>query len=471
MSVEAVRRQSLISLVWSIAFTGIGFLSTVYFTRILDAGVLGGYYLFLAYFGVVSIICDSGFTGAVQKRISEGETPNEFFTAFFVMRSGFVAVVLLVLLLLQGYFVDLSKTGVFRWLILGLIFSMFQVSIHAPLGGRGKMGVYTTAQFVNNISKIFIQVIAVFLGYGVAGLVGGFIAGMIISALIELKYFDLKFVRFNKNHIQSLSSFSFWSFLSSASKQVFTYADTMIIGYYLLNADVGIYNIILQFVGIISFASSSIRLALWPRISYWGKHGNIFSIENSISKAFTFSLILAIPIVSGAIILGDHLLYFIYGEVYNHYVVLIVLLFAELINIFNNMFIMYLNALDYVQKSFKITILGTSANIIVNLLLVPFIGIEGAAVSTLITMSLSTLLSLKVLSSIININFEKDSIINILKASSFMSVLVIIYRLIVPIVSIWHLAIPVIFGGFLYVFSLFLLDENISHEFKKIIQR
>ena len=73
MSIEPIQRQSIVSLVWQIAITVIGFSSTMYFAHAVGASVLGGYFLFIAYFGIIGLVTDGGFGGAAIKRISEGE--------------------------------------------------------------------------------------------------------------------------------------------------------------------------------------------------------------------------------------------------------------------------------------------------------------------------------------------------------------------------------------------------------------
>ena len=47
MGIGEVQRQSIVSLIWQIAYTFIGFLSTMYFAHAVGASVLGAYFLFL----------------------------------------------------------------------------------------------------------------------------------------------------------------------------------------------------------------------------------------------------------------------------------------------------------------------------------------------------------------------------------------------------------------------------------------
>ena len=106
----------------------IGFLSTIYFAHTLGPAPLGAYFLFLAYFGILNLIGDGGFGGAAVKRISEGKEPNEYFSAFAFIRIILIAVSVTVLLFAEPYLKDITSSGVFFWLLLALIISVFSSS-------------------------------------------------------------------------------------------------------------------------------------------------------------------------------------------------------------------------------------------------------------------------------------------------------------------------------------------------------
>jgi len=469
MSIEPIQRQSIISLIWQIAFTFIGFLSTIYFARAVGAEVLGAYFLFVAYFSIIGLMTDGGFGAAAIKRISEGEEPDAYFSAFVVLRSVFVTVVLMALIAFRSYFVDLDGAGTFIWLLLALVVSLFHGVVSGGIAGCGKIGINATAGFVNNISRIFVQVVAVFLGYGVAGLAGGFVTRLLVGSIIQLRFFDLHFVRFGWRHLKSLSSFSFWSFLVSSGGLVFMYSDSVMIGYFLNNADVGVYRIIFQFTAIAAFTTSALRFTLRPRVSRWDKIGEIWLIEESLSRAFTYSLILALPLFVGGALLGDRLLYFFYGADFVSYTTLMILFIVQIVNIFQYFFTTYLSAMDQVKELFKITVVAVIANIALNAVLIPVMGISGAAVATLGTMSLNAVLARRILARMITLRVERSSLLNICKASIAMGMVVSVYRLIVPLSSVWLALVPVVLGGVVYGVLILKLDRKIYEEFKGIM--
>ena len=457
------------SLVWQIAFTFIGFLSTMYFARAVGAGVLGAYFLFMAYLGIIGLMTDGGFGGAAVKRISEGEEPDAYFSAFVVLRSVFVTVVIMALLALRSYFVDLDSAGTFTWLLVALAASLLQGAVSNGIAGRGKMGIYTTAVFIDNVSRILIQIVAIFLGYGVAGLAGGFVVGMVVGSLVHLRFFDLRFMRFGWSHLKSLSSFSFWSFLISGGSLVFMSSDTVMIGYFMNNADVGVYRIISQFTSLAAFTTVTFRGTLWPRVSRWNQIGETGLIEESLSRAFTYSLILAVPLFVGGGLLGDKLLYFFYGADFVSYTTLMLLFAVQIVNIFQYFFTTYLSAMNQLKELFKITVIAVVANIVLNVALIPVMGISGAAVATLATMILHAVLARRVLARMIILCVERSSLLNILKASIVMGTVVGVYRLVVPLSSVWLALVPVLFGGMIYGVLVLKFDRKIYGELKEIV--
>ena len=470
MSIGEVQRQSIVSFILQIALTFIGFLSTIYFAHTVGASILGGYFLFVAYFGIIHLATDGGFGEAAIKRISEGEEQDAYFSAFIVLRSLFVTIIILALITFRSHFVDLNSAGTFIWLIIALIASLLQGAVSSGIQGCSKIGIYATGAFIINISRILVQVVAIFLGFGIAGLAGGFVVGMFVGSIVLLRFLDLRFVRFGWKHIKSLSTFSLLAFLITGGLLVFTYSDTIMIGYYLNNADIGVYRIVLQFTTLAAFTTIALRSTLWPRVSRWGKIGETGLIEESLSRALTYSLILAVPMLVGGVLLGDKLLYYFYGAEFERgYIAMVVLFIMQIVGIFQFFFTSYLSALDHLKDLVKITMLAVAVNIALNATLIPIIGILGAAVATLITIGFNAILAQRVLSKIITIEMESDSLLNILKAAVVMSLFVGGYRMFVPLSNVWLTLIPIVLGAGIYGGLLLRFDKTIYDELKGIM--
>ena len=469
MNIGSIQRQSVIYVASTIGLTVVGFLSTIYFAHTLGPAPLGAYFLFLAYLGIFNLVGDGGFGGAAVKRISEGAEQDEYFSAFVFIRIALLAVSVTVLLWAEPLLKDATTSGIFFWLLLALIVSVFSNCTSIGIYGSGKVGIQQISNFLDAFLRTVFQVAAVFFGFGIAGLAGGFVAGLIAGGIANYWSLDLKLVRFRVSHLKSLSSFSFWIFLTASGSLVFCYADTILIGYFMSNADVGIYRTAFQLTSIATFTTLAFHAVLYPKISTWGAQDQRVEIEKSLSRAFTYSLLLAIPTCVGGWILGERLLYFLYGEVFTAGTsALYFLLLVQVVNVFMYLGTMSLNALNRPKDAFWITVVAAIVNILLDLILIPVLGITGAAVATLIAMTLNASGALILLSRIISIKFEHGPVKNMLYAAGCMGVFLLFIHFLSPHTHVVTVLIAVIVGAGIYLLILFKLDRGIHDELRNL---
>lgn len=470
MQIGPVQRQSLISFLSLIALTIIGYLSTMYFAHVLGPAILGSYFLFLAYYGVFDLIGDGGFGGAAVKRISEGREQQEYFSAFILLRLILLVFSIGFLFLVSPYFVDINASGLFWWLVLALIVGTIASFATNGIYGTGKAGLSQISSFVNTIVKIVVQVLATFLGFTVGGLAGGFVIGMIAGLFINYRYLTLHFTRFTREHLKSLFTFSFWIFLASSGSMVFAYADTILVGYFMSNTDVGIYRVAFQLTGAAAFTTGSLQYVLFPKVSNWHATGEMARAEAALARAFTYSLLLAIPVVAGGMLLGKELLYYLYGSGFESgAIALVFLLLVQVANIFMYLQTMCLNAFDQPRRSFIATAIAACLNIGLNLVLIPIFGITGAAVATLVSITLNAFISYAYLSRSMHIRLEKRPLLNILVSTLMMVIVVLLCIAILGLGSVYFIATAIGAGGLVYFLVLFRLDRGIRDDIQSII--
>jgi len=469
MNIGSIQRQSVIFVASTICLTVVGFVSTIYFAHVLGPAPLGAYFLFLAYFGIFNLIGDGGFGGAAVKRISEGKEPDEYFSAFVFIRIALLAVSVTALLWAEPYLKDATSSGIFFWLLLVLIVSVFSSSTGIGIYGSGKVGLYQISGFLDAVLRTVFQIIAVFFGFGIAGLTGGFVGGLIAGGIANFWSLDLKLVRFRISHLKSLSIFSFWSFLTATGSLVFCYADTILIGYFMSNADVGIYRTAFQLTSVATFTTLAFSTVLYPKISNWGTQDSRAEIENSLARAFTYSLFLAIPACIGGWILGERLLYFLYGAAFTAGTpAFFILLLVQVVNVFMFLGTMSLNALNRPKDAFWITVVAAIANILLDMALIPILGITGAAVATLIAMTVNAIGALILLSRIISIKFEHRPVKNMIYAAGCMGIFLLFIHVILPLTYITAVLTVVVIGAGVYIAVLFKLDREIHDELKSL---
>ena len=470
MDIGPVRRHSLISFFSSIGVTLIGFFATIYIAHNAGSTALGGFFLLLAYVGIIGLFTDGGVSGAALQRISEGESRDEYFSAHAAVRVVLLAATLTVLIAIRSLFVDLNQSGLFLWLLVALVVSTAAGIISTGVYGSGKVGYLQIADLANNIVRVIVQVIAVYIGYYVGGLAAGFIAGIIAGLLINTRVLSMKIVPFGRRNIQSLLAYSGWAFIIGLTGALMGYADTILVGYFLSNSEIGMYRTSFQLATIALFVMTALRTALYPKIASWMKTGETRSIENALARAITYSLALALPAAVGSWVLGSSLLYYLYGASFAVAGPALSLLFmVEIVTVFLSLETMCLSALDMPKSVFLVTAIGAASIILLDILLIPVAGITGAALALLIGTGIFALSAHCVLKKQIRVRIEKKPVASIIVASAVMALCVFAYQYIIPLTNVFLIAGGVVMGTVLYSLLLMRLDGIIRGEVRDMV--
>lgn len=471
MNINPIQRQSLLSFGSLLAITGIGYIATFYFAHHLGPAPLGAYFVFLAYYGIFDLVGDGGFGGAAVKRISEGKEQNEYFTAFLISRAILLFFSIVIFILISPRIPDLQENGLLYWLIIALITGSVASITGTNLYGTTQVGVMQVSNLVNTTVKNLVQVLAVFIGFSIGGLIAGFVAGTLAATIINLKFITLTLSRCNRSHFTGLLSFSIWTFMSSGGLLIFTYSDTILIGLFMTEADVGIYRVAFQLTSVASFLVIAFHTVLFPRISNWHAENRFDLIENSLTRSFTYSLFLAIPITAGGFILSEKLISFLYGAAFEPGApILIILLFVQIANIFMFLQTMCLNAMDKPRISFYITTASAVLNIILNILLIPVFGIAGAAFASLISMALNAILAYGMLKSSLHIRVDVRSVTNLVVSALFMSGILLAYMYVLPVRDFIGLALVLFLGALCYFCAVLVIDRTIRNDLKGMLE-
>ncbi|MCU0630858.1 MAG: flippase, partial [Methanoregulaceae archaeon] len=446
------------------------FFTTIYIAHNAGPAALGGFFLLLAYVGIIGLFTDGGISGAALQRISEGESRDEYFSAHAAVRVVLLAATLTILVAARSVFVDLNESGLFLWLLVALVVSVGAGIVSTGVYGSGKVGILQIADLVNNIIRVTVQVIAVYLGYSAGGLAAGLIAGIIAGLLINKRVLSMKFVKFGRREINGLLSFSGWAFVTGLTGALMGYADTILVGYFLSNSEIGMYRSSFQLATIALFVMFALRTALYPKIASWMKGGETGAVETALARAITYSLALAVPAAFGAWVLGSSLLYYLYGASFVAAAPALSLLFmVELVTVFLSLETMCLGALDMPKSVFQVTAIGAVSTILLDIMLIPVFGITGAAFALLVGTGIFALAAHYVLKKRIKVRIEKKPVASIIFSSVVMALCVSAYQVIIPITNVFLIAGAVVTGMVIYSLLLVRLDRGIRDEVRDMV--
>ncbi|MCA9912867.1 MAG: oligosaccharide flippase family protein [Anaerolineae bacterium] len=161
--------------------------------------------------------------------------------------------------------------------------------------------------------------------------------------------------------------------------------DIVVIGFMLGAVEVGIYNVASRGANLLSFSLSAVSAITAPRMSPLYNEGRLEELERIVKRAALFSLAISGMFFLGLLIFSTFLLS-IFGEVYiigrNTMMILAV---GQLVNAFAGQGGYLLHLTGHQNISGRIYFVSMVMNIVLNIVLIPIYGYEGAALGTAFT--------------------------------------------------------------------------------------
>ena len=112
-------------------------------------------------------------------------------------------------------------------------------------------------------------------------------------------------------------------------------------------------------------------------------------------------------------------------------------------------------------------LIAALVNIILDIILIPIMGITGAALATLIAMTLNALIALFLLSKVISVKIERGPVKHIIYASGIMGIFLIAIRILFPLTHVAIVFGAVLIGACIYSLILLKVDLGIHDEIRK----
>ena len=458
----SIQRSSLTVFLSQIGVTITGFLSLIYFARVLGPEVLGIYFVYIAVFNLITIFMDGGLSAGTTKRISEGKDASEYFAASLLLSTAILGISLLVLFILRDWIDGYVGAGVFPFLALSIFFMRYTTLFRSTLIAEKKAGISHIINLIEQIVKVLIQILLITLGYQISGLIGGLCIALFVNLPLGLRFIQARPKRPSFHHIKSLFSFSIYSFGIGLNEYLYQSMDIVVIGLLLPKFYSGVYGVSWSFSTVAVLGTVAISTTLFPYISGWSTNGQIDHIRNAVSEALTYSLMLGIPILAGVLVFSGEILRYAYGEAFSvAWLVLIILTGTRLIETCQMIIMGALGGMNRPDLVLKITLVTIPLNLVGNFLLVYAIGIVGAAIATFLTIAVSLSLGLRYAKGIVPICFPwKD--IRDESASAIVMISIILLGLhIAPVHGLVDLAAYSALGAAVYFAALFAINVKI----------
>ena len=253
-------------------------------------------------------------------------------------------------------------------------------------------------------------------------------------------------------------------FLYNATTVIFTSLDQVMLGFLKNSNSVGYYAATIKVKNILVSVVTALGAVMLPKVSYALKNESNNNFDKLITKSFEFIFISAIPIAFYFILMSKDIIIFLSGTEYMPSISILKLLMPSIIFIGLSSVTAWQLLIPLGMEKFTVygAIIGALVNVFSNIMLIPSLGAEGAAISSSLAELAVLLVHFKVLKIILKRTFNKIELIKSL-VSTVIS-FVISYLIMMNILNagsfIRCLISGVIFFGS-YIVLLLVLRENI----------
>jgi O-antigen/teichoic acid export membrane protein len=373
--------------------TGLAILPAL--TKSYPAQIYGLWSQMVVTIGLLGIILTIKFDSAIVRFLAAEEDRDKRRYAFGTMLWPILALICLVLALslLLGrnlsillfndtqyaYFVPLA----FLWASIESLF-LFSLSY---LRARGKIKRLSIIRLGLSIARMLLIVLLALAGCSFYWLVGGVIAveALFVAVVFAIIVWEIGLPKFSLIKLKNYIGYSAPMLSGDVLYWVVSASDRYFITHFLNISQTGIYSASYALANMIGLLSWPIGMVLFPAISRLWEQGELPKVKIYFQYSMKLFLALAVPAAGGLYILSKPLLGILTTSEFIVAGALVLLLAIS--GIFSG--ILLINEyLVYLQKRTGwlplIYTIGAITNVVVNIVLIPKIGILGAAVSTVI---------------------------------------------------------------------------------------
>ncbi|MCF7860770.1 flippase [Candidatus Woesearchaeota archaeon] len=406
-----VLRDSTKLLVMAVIAAGLAYLIRLVLAKHLSIDQFGLFYSGFALISSFAIFRNLGMYQSLVRFLPELKTKKKtseirglFFTILLIQAA--ISIVITLIFLGFSEFIQLNYfhvTGISTIIILfGLVFllSFLEEIINSAFQGCQEMNIFS---IIEPLRMVLILGLTVTFFFFVDGLIAPLLAYLITYMIMPIIFFPIFLYRTSilkvKGHISPrlasrVKSFCLMAFMTSAGGYIFVYTDTILLTLFKDLTQVGLYQAAVPTAMMILFLSNALSKVVLPFTSEMWTQKKQAVISKSVELIHKYSPVIMMPVVIVPFVLAAELLSFFFGEEYiaaalPFQILLIGVTFLSLSNFNQGIF----SGVEKPKNNTIIMAIGVTANIVLNLIMIPPYGIVGAAIATSIGFLATTIIS------------------------------------------------------------------------------
>lgn len=388
-----------------ISSTALGFLNQIILARILGAGGIGEVILAITVVRISAQIAKFGMEETMTKfiplYIEQKDDARLKGTSLFAIK--FCLLFSIVFMLFVLAFSKFISINIFH--SEGLLKLMPVVVVAIPawvirdvIGGilRGyndTLKALIPELIISPFFRILIFLILLIKGISPLYAVIAFVAGEILSVIASIMFVKRRigYLKPVKGHCENkkIIDVAYTIIFTGMSVLFYTQADVWILGMYTTTKIVGVYGIAAKLALLVYFPMMAFAAVIPSLVSSIHASGDIAELRKVVSESTRWILSAAMPIILILFLEGSYILRYFYGPEFEAgYTVLLILMLGQLIKAGAGLIGVILQMTGEHKIYMKVNIIGGIVNVILNVMLVPSLGMIGAAISTAVCIAM-----------------------------------------------------------------------------------
>ncbi len=438
----------------------------IYAARVLGTEGYGVFSYALGLAGFFSLFSDIGVSAILTREISRHpESLEEYVATSLVLKAGLLVLSLLLVIFGAPFISKIpGALPLMPLAALLLVFDGFRDFALSITRAKEKMEVEGIVSVITNVAITVLGFAILLIRPSPFAMLTGYTLGSGVGTLVSFwvlrEFFRSPIRNFRRSLLKSVFFEALPFALMGILGAVMFNTDTVLLGW-LTNAQaVGLYSAAQRPVQIITTMPGLLAAALFPSFARLALDKSD-RFRTILERAIGISILLALPIVGGGILLGPAIVHLLFGAEYAGAAAAFMILLLTALVSFPSGFVSNAVFAHGAQKSFVGSLaFGAIGNLILNVILIPKWGIVGSSVATIGALVISQgylWWKLQTIQPFAVLPYLKKT----LPASVLMGALVFfLQRLGVPLIP------NIILGGIFYFALLWMLKENLLAYFR-----
>lgn len=410
-------------------------------SRLLGPDLYGLLFLAISVFTIIEMFAKLGIAKAAARYISEykEKSPDQLrhiIKISLLYNIIVLSIVSIIYLATYRYIAAaLNEPELVPLLLLGILYLIFgSLNKYTRLILQGFEAIEESAivHGTNQVLRLFFAVGFVLLGFGAIGALWGYVISFFATSIIGLGFILFRYyLPFNpapnvEEGLQKrIAEYMVPLTATNAANIIDKQIDTVLIGFFLSPAAVGFYVLAKQIFQFVVTPAGALGFTLSPTLASERSAGNNKQASRLYEKSLIYSLLLYLPAAVGLIIIAPSMIELIFGPAYRGATRVLQILCVFLV--FVSITMVTSNALDFLGRARDRAIykgITSIMNAILNVILIPVMGIEGAAIATVITYSIYTSMNIYIMHDEIGIRigYVIENLLLIITVSGLMAI-------------------------------------------------